>query len=77
MKKQNCDFRYRYMIEMSAEEGGEAVVVVARPKKVIRGKVRDFFLINLISVYSLTYLLICPHNAVVPHLKLIPGFWAC
>jgi len=30
--------RYRYIIEMSAEEGGEAVVVVARPKKVIRGK---------------------------------------
>ena len=27
--------------------------------------------------YSLTQLLICPSNALVSHLKLVPGFWAC
>ena len=34
-------------------------------------------LIHLTSVYSLTDSLICPHNALVSHLKLVPGFLAC
>ena len=34
-------------------------------------------IINLPSVYSLTHSLICPHNALVSHLKLVPGCRDC
>ena len=34
-------------------------------------------LIYLTSYYLLTYLVICPHNALVSHLKLVLVFWAC
>ena len=42
-------------------------------------------LIHICSVYSITnsltclftHSLICLHNALVSHLKLVPGFWAC
>ena len=34
-------------------------------------------IVHLPLVYSLTDSLICPHNALVSHLKLVPGFRAC
>ena len=33
-------------------------------------------LLHLPSVYLLTHLLVCPHNALVPHLKRVPGFFS-